>query len=83
MALGNGHGNGAGAQRIEVLPPDELPVSVRGPRPSARRSLARRARRREKRTPFAVLILGSVSQPPCPLPRISFHASSTLQLAWT
>jgi hypothetical protein len=28
MALRNGHGNGAGMPRIEVLPPDELPVGV-------------------------------------------------------
>lgn len=30
MSLRNGHGNGAGAPRIEVLPPDELPQGVQG-----------------------------------------------------
>ncbi len=28
MALRNGHGNGAGQPRVEVLPPDELPLGV-------------------------------------------------------
>lgn len=31
MALRNGHGNGAGVPRIEVLPADELPAGVPGP----------------------------------------------------
>lgn len=31
MALRNGHGNGAGAPRIEVLPPDELPRGTPAP----------------------------------------------------
>jgi len=30
MALRSGHGTGAGAPRIEVLPPDELPKGVQG-----------------------------------------------------
>jgi len=30
MALRNGHGNGAGTPRIEVLPADELPQGVQG-----------------------------------------------------
>lgn len=31
MALRNGHGNGAGVPRIEVLPPDELPAGQPAP----------------------------------------------------
>lgn len=33
MTLRNGHGNGAGVPRIEVLPPDELPAGVAAPQP--------------------------------------------------
>lgn len=31
MAVVNGHGNGAGAPRVEVLPADEIPAGVPGP----------------------------------------------------
>lgn len=38
MTLRSGHGNGAGVPRVEVLPPDELPVGVPAPaRPVATR----------------------------------------------
>lgn len=38
MALRNGHGNGAGTPRVEVLPPDELPAGTPAPaRPAAAR----------------------------------------------
>jgi hypothetical protein len=37
MALRNGHGNGAGSPRVEVLPPDELPKGVQAPALEERR----------------------------------------------
>lgn len=36
MALRTGHGAGAGSQRIEVLPPDELPAGEAAPPPPER-----------------------------------------------
>jgi hypothetical protein len=45
MVLRTGHGNGAGVPRIEVLPPDELPVGSPAPtRPDASRDDAGRFR---------------------------------------
>jgi len=46
MALRNGHGNGAGVPRVEVMPADELPVGVAAPQRNDRAAVERDAQGR-------------------------------------